>query len=83
MSACFHASFVRATAASWLVGNHSALGSTASPTAPPPSRSRQRFMEADQQQQQDEWTRSRHARLPTFTEVLSRRTRPPVDLFMF
>ncbi|KAF8483614.1 RGS domain-containing protein [Russula ochroleuca] len=40
-------------------------------------------MEGDQQQQEDEWTRSRHARLPTFTEVLSRRTRPPVDLFMF
>lgn len=40
-------------------------------------------MEADQQQQQDEWARSRHSRLPTFVEVLSRRTRPPVDLFMF
>ncbi|KAI0037113.1 hypothetical protein K488DRAFT_39559 [Vararia minispora EC-137] len=33
--------------------------------------------------QQDEWVRSRKNRLPTFTEVLSRRTRPPVDLFMF
>ncbi|KAF8504561.1 hypothetical protein F5888DRAFT_1656652 [Russula emetica] len=40
-------------------------------------------MEVDQQQQQDEWARSRHARLPTFVEVLSRKTRPPVDLFMF
>ena len=40
-------------------------------------------MEDDQQQQQDEWARSRHARLPTFVEVLSRKTRPPVDLFMF
>jgi len=39
-------------------------------------------MEGDQQQQ-DEWTRSRHTRLPSFVEVLSRRTRPPVDLFMF
>jgi hypothetical protein len=25
----------------------------------------------------------RRNRLPSFTEVLSRRTRPPVDLFMF
>lgn len=45
-------------------------------------------MEEDQQQQQqqqlqDEWARSRHSRLPTFVEVLSRKTRPPVDLFMF
>ena len=44
-------------------------------------------MDGDQQQQQeqqqDEWARSRHARLPTFAEVLSRKTRPPVDLFMF
>ncbi|KAI9511521.1 RGS domain-containing protein [Russula earlei] len=39
-------------------------------------------MDGDQQQQ-DEWTRSRHTRLPSFAEVLSRRTRPPVDLFMF
>ncbi|KAF8271112.1 RGS domain-containing protein [Lactarius quietus] len=37
----------------------------------------------DEQQQLDEWARSRHTRLPSFTEVLSRRTRPPVDLFMF
>ena len=44
---------------------------------------RQGVMEGDQQQQQDEWARSRHARLPTFAEVLSRKTRPPVDLFMF
>ena len=66
-----------------LVGNDSALGRTASPTTPPPLRTRQEFMEADQQQQQDEWARSRHSRLPTFVEVLSRRTRPPVDLFMF
>jgi len=40
-------------------------------------------MEDDQQQQQDEWARSRHSRLPNFVEVLSRKTRPPVDLFMF
>jgi len=40
-------------------------------------------MEDNQQQQQDEWARSRHTRLPSFAEVLSRRTRPPVDLFMF
>jgi len=40
-------------------------------------------MDSDQQQQQDEWSQSRHRRLPSFVEVLSRRTRPPVDLFMF
>ncbi|KAJ7054100.1 RGS domain-containing protein [Mycena amicta] len=34
-------------------------------------------------QQQDDWASSRQNRLPSFTEVLSRRTRPPVDLFMF
>lgn len=39
-------------------------------------------MEGDQQQQ-DDWVNSRKNRLPSFTEVLSRRTRPPVDLFMF
>ncbi|KDQ51895.1 hypothetical protein JAAARDRAFT_198765 [Jaapia argillacea MUCL 33604] len=33
--------------------------------------------------QQDDWISSRKNRLPSFTEVLSRRTRPPVDLFMF
>ncbi|KAI0055703.1 hypothetical protein BV25DRAFT_1815222 [Artomyces pyxidatus] len=38
-------------------------------------------MDADQQQ--DEWASTRNNRLPSFTEVLSRRTRPPVDLFMF
>ncbi|TCD64972.1 Bud site selection protein, Revert to axial protein 1 [Steccherinum ochraceum] len=32
---------------------------------------------------QDDWANSRSNRLPSFTEVLSRRTRPPVDLFMF
>lgn len=37
----------------------------------------------DGEQMQDEWAASRKNRLPTFTEVLSRRTRPPVDLFMF
>ncbi|KAA1477963.1 hypothetical protein DENSPDRAFT_787351 [Dentipellis sp. KUC8613] len=37
----------------------------------------------DNDQQQDEWAASRKDRLPSFTEVLSRRTRPPVDLFMF
>jgi hypothetical protein len=37
----------------------------------------------DEQRQQDDWARSRKNRLPSFTEVLSRRTRPPVDLFMF
>ncbi|KAF7377620.1 Protein rax1 [Mycena sanguinolenta] len=37
----------------------------------------------DEQRQQDDWANSRKNRLPTFTEVLSRRTRPPVDLFMF
>ncbi|KAG2148147.1 RGS domain-containing protein [Suillus bovinus] len=34
-------------------------------------------------QQQEDWLNSRKNRLPSFTEVLSRRTRPPVDLFMF
>ncbi|KAI0051532.1 hypothetical protein FA95DRAFT_233678 [Auriscalpium vulgare] len=37
----------------------------------------------DTNQQHDEWAKSRNNRLPSFTEVLSRRTRPPVDLFMF
>ncbi|KIY69419.1 hypothetical protein CYLTODRAFT_393741 [Cylindrobasidium torrendii FP15055 ss-10] len=37
----------------------------------------------DDQRQQDDWANSRKDRLPSFTEVLSRRTRPPVDLFMF
>ncbi|KAE9402560.1 hypothetical protein BT96DRAFT_918085 [Gymnopus androsaceus JB14] len=37
----------------------------------------------DMQRQQDEWASDRSNRLPSFTEVLSRRTRPPVDLFMF
>lgn len=32
---------------------------------------------------QDDWNIDRQNRLPSFTEVLSRRTRPPVDLFMF
>lgn len=39
-------------------------------------------MEGDEKQQ-DDWASSRKNRLPSFTEVLSRRTRPPVDLFMF
>lgn len=37
----------------------------------------------DEQRRQDDWAKDRKHRLPTFTEVLSRRTRPPVDLFMF
>ncbi|PPQ73512.1 hypothetical protein CVT26_010334 [Gymnopilus dilepis] len=37
----------------------------------------------DEKRQQDDWANSRKNRLPSFTEVLSRRTRPPVDLFMF
>ncbi|XP_006456044.1 hypothetical protein AGABI2DRAFT_188123 [Agaricus bisporus var. bisporus H97] len=37
----------------------------------------------DEKRQQDEWADSRRHRLPSFAEVLSRRTRPPVDLFMF
>ncbi|KAJ7596082.1 hypothetical protein C8J56DRAFT_1012252 [Mycena floridula] len=37
----------------------------------------------DEKVQQDDWANSRANRLPSFTEVLSRRTRPPVDLFMF
>jgi len=37
----------------------------------------------DDQRRHDEGAESRRNRLPSFTEVLSRRTRPPVDLFMF
>ncbi|GBE84204.1 RGS domain-containing protein [Sparassis latifolia] len=37
----------------------------------------------DDQRRQDDGADSRKNRLPSFTEVLSRRTRPPVDLFMF
>jgi hypothetical protein len=37
----------------------------------------------DEKRQMDDWINSRKNRLPSFTEVLSRRTRPPVDLFMF
>ncbi|KAK1229118.1 Bud site selection protein, Revert to axial protein 1 [Marasmius sp. AFHP31] len=37
----------------------------------------------DDQRQNDDWNNNRNNRLPSFTEVLSRRTRPPVDLFMF
>ncbi|GLB40994.1 putative rgs domain protein [Lyophyllum shimeji] len=40
-------------------------------------------MDDDEKRQQDDWANSRKNRLPSFTEVLSRRTRPPVDLFMF
>ncbi|KAG6809049.1 hypothetical protein H0H92_004125, partial [Tricholoma furcatifolium] len=40
-------------------------------------------MNDDEKRQQDDWANSRKNRLPSFTEVLSRRTRPPVDLFMF
>jgi len=60
-----------------------ALGWTASPTTTTTIKGKTGFMEGDQQQQQDEWARSRHARLPTFVEDHSRKTRPPVDLFMF
>jgi len=37
----------------------------------------------EEQRQQEAWANSRKYRLPTFLEVLSRKTRPPVDLFMF
>lgn len=40
-------------------------------------------MDDEQKNQQEDWLDSRKNRLPSFTEVLSRRTRPPVDLFMF
>ncbi|KAF9465911.1 RGS domain-containing protein [Collybia nuda] len=40
-------------------------------------------MDEDEKRRQDDWANSRKNRLPSFTEVLSRRTRPPVDLFMF
>ena len=40
-------------------------------------------MEEDQQQQQGEWARICHARLPTLAEVLSRESRPPFDLSKF
>lgn len=41
------------------------------------------FKMDDEKRQMDDWVNSRKNRLPSFTEVLSRRTRPPVDLFMF
>ncbi|TFY62029.1 hypothetical protein EVJ58_g4122 [Rhodofomes roseus] len=37
----------------------------------------------DDEHRRDDGVESRRNRLPSFTEVLSRRTRPPVDLFMF
>ncbi|KAH9940269.1 RGS domain-containing protein [Amylocystis lapponica] len=37
----------------------------------------------EDQRRQDDGADARKNRLPSFTEVLSRRTRPPVDLFMF
>ncbi|KAF9811602.1 hypothetical protein IEO21_06527 [Rhodonia placenta] len=37
----------------------------------------------DDRRRQDDSVDNRRNRLPSFTEVLSRRTRPPVDLFMF
>jgi len=37
----------------------------------------------EEEKQLDDWAESRKNRLPSFAEVLSRRTRPPVDLFMF
>lgn len=37
----------------------------------------------DEKQRQDEYASTRADRLPSLQEVLSRRTRPPVDLFMF
>jgi hypothetical protein len=40
-------------------------------------------MDDEKRKQLEEWATSRSNRLPSFTEVLSRRTRPPVDLFMF
>ncbi|KAL4063451.1 hypothetical protein V8B97DRAFT_2020803 [Scleroderma yunnanense] len=40
-------------------------------------------MDDEQKRQQEDWLNIRKNRLPSFTEVLSRRTRPPVDLFMF
>lgn len=36
-----------------------------------------------EEKQSDDWTQNRENRLPSFAEVLARRTRPPVDLFMF
>ena len=40
-------------------------------------------MEDNEKRQHDDWANTRTNRLPSFTEVLSRKTRPPVDLFMF
>jgi hypothetical protein len=37
----------------------------------------------EDEKQRDEWLNNRKNRLPSFSEVLSRKTRPPVDLFMF
>ncbi|RXW12041.1 hypothetical protein EST38_g13814 [Candolleomyces aberdarensis] len=39
--------------------------------------------EKSQQWQHEDWASSRTNNLSSFTEVLSRRTRPPFDLFMF
>ena len=39
-------------------------------------------MEGDEEQQED-WASSRKNELPSFTEVLLQRTKPPIDLFMF
>ena len=47
------------------------------------TKSSDRVGEMDEKQRQDEYASSRADRLPSLQEVLSRRTRPPVDLFMF
>lgn len=49
---------------------------------PPPPRRSHAAMDEDEKQR-DEWLNNRKNRLPSFSEVLSRNTRPPVDLFMF
>ena len=61
----------------------SSLTPTSPQAAPRPQNNLSTAMDDDQKQQQEDWLNSRKNRLPSFTEVLSRRTRPPVDLFMF
>jgi hypothetical protein len=52
-------------------------------SSPSPSRRTLRAPFTMEEKQIDDWTQSRQNRLPSFAEVLARRTRPPVDLFMF
>ena len=37
----------------------------------------------NEHKEEEEWSDDRRDRLPSFSEVLARKTRPPVDLYMF